>query len=84
MKNNKLPSAEIVGLNSGNEVLIFGPKFSTLTMVEGLMMFSFCAINFEAVSSDGCASDKRMQNKKRRSKVSFFKGSDLCRKIIQR
>jgi hypothetical protein len=84
MKKSKLPSAEIVGLSSGNDVLMLAPKFSTFTMVDGFIMFSFCAINFPVVSSEGCAWDKRLQNKKRRSKVSFFKGQDLRSKIIEK
>jgi hypothetical protein len=83
MKKSKLPSAEIVGLSSGNVVLMLAPKFSTFTMVEALIMFSFCAINFPVESSDGCARDKRLQNKKRRIKVSF-KGQDLWSKIIEK
>lgn len=55
MKNNRLPSAEMVGLNSGKLVLMFGPRFSTLTMVDGLMIFSFCETILIEVSSDGCA-----------------------------
>src|SRR5574337_76287 len=82
MKNNKLPSAEIVGLSSGKSVLIFAPKFSTLITVDGFMMFSFCATSFPEVSN-GCAFARRILKRKRRSKVSFFKGQDLRRKIIE-
>ena len=52
MKNNRSPSADIVGLNSASGVLISGPRFSSLMMVEEVMIFSFCGIRW-AVSTDG-------------------------------
>jgi len=41
MKNRRFPSADTVGLNSARGVLMFGPRFSVLTMVEAVMTFSF-------------------------------------------
>jgi len=41
IKNKRLPSADTVGRNSAKDVLIFGPKFSVLIIVEAVMIFSF-------------------------------------------
>ena len=55
MKNNKLPSADTVGRNSGSLVLMLGPRFSILITVSALITFSFCAINGPVVSLEGWA-----------------------------
>src|SRR5829696_1486198 len=53
MKKRWLPSAEIVGLSSGNSEFIFQPRFSILMMVPSLIIFSFWAISFSSVSFGG-------------------------------
>ena len=40
-KHVKFPSAETVGLSSGNAVLMLGPRFSARMIVEAIMTFSF-------------------------------------------
>ena len=77
MKKSKLPSAETVGLNSGNDVLILAPRFSTLTIVEAVMIFSFCATSFSEVSKEGCAFKMFIEKTRRINTVSLFKGQDL-------
>jgi hypothetical protein len=83
IKNKRLPSAEMVGLNSDRAVLMLAPKFSTLTIVVALIIFSFCETNFPTVSIDVCALDTKAKEERSRSKVSFFKGQDLAGKIIE-
>ena len=71
----------MVGLNSGKEVFMLAPKFSTLTIVEDVIIFSFCGINFSAVSALGCALAQKNQRIKSVNAVCFFKGSGCCGKI---
>ncbi len=76
MKNNKLPSAEIVGLNSGSSELMLMPKFSILIIVADVIIFSFCC--FKApVSLDGWAFEKCKEAERINKKNIFFMGLDF-------
>ena len=75
MKKSISPSAETVGLSSGKSELMLIPRFSTLIMVEEVMIFSFCCFR-APVSCKGCA--KELTNSRRaKGKMNFFKRSDL-------
>ncbi len=72
-RHNKLPSAEMVGLSSGNSEFILIPKFSILIIVDEVMMFSFCC--FKApVSLEGWALAKCVQADAIKKKAIFFMG----------
>ncbi len=53
IKNNRFPSADTVGLNSARGVLMFGPKFSILMIVDAVIIFSFWGIKSPVVSAEG-------------------------------
>lgn len=73
-----LPSAETVGLSSGCSVLIFGPRFSIFTMVDAVMMFSFCGFSSPRVSlNTSWAPATCMQKHVRKKKVVFFTTLDF-------
>ena len=77
MKNNRFPSAEIVGLNSGKSELILMPKFSILRIVAALMILSFWAFNTSEVSAESCAYEYSTQVDMRKNESNFFKTLDL-------
>ncbi len=74
MKNNKLPSAEMVGRNSARSELILNPKFSILIMVEAVIMFSFCAIKVAEVSLVNWPVADSMQTNRMKTQMAFFIG----------
>ena len=78
IKKSILPSAEIVGLNSGSCVLIFSPRFSILMIVSEVMIFSFCGFNAPNVSEEGWANTCWTQVINEAIIISFFKGVDLA------
>jgi hypothetical protein len=77
MKNNKLPSAEMVGLSSGSSELMLTPKFSILMIVLDLMMFSFCCFRAPTVSIKGWAIAQYVHADIIKEKNIFFMGLDL-------
>src|SRR5690348_2790821 len=79
MKKGRFPSAEIVGRSSARLVLMFGPRFSILMMVDALITFSFCAFSVPMVSIESWALDGCHAAKRKEYRNIFFKGSDFVR-----
>src|SRR5207249_11675749 len=82
IKNKRFPSADTVGLSSAKGVLIFGPKFSVLMIVDAVIMFSFCGIRLPEVSASGWAFENCPQTVKRKNRIGLFTTLDLPAKII--
>src|SRR5687767_5399853 len=85
MKNNKLPSAEMVGRNSGRSELILMPRFSILMMVLESITSSDFGFNFSPVSLliysseslEVCPLAELIDNTLRKKGNSVFKAKDL-------
>jgi len=76
IKNNRFPSADTVGRNSAKAVLILAPKFSTLMIVDAVIIFSFCGMRW-AVSIAGWEKENRKKGSNIKREMIFLTVLDL-------
>lgn len=77
IKKRRFPSAEMVGLSSGRSELMLTPRFSTLTMVDAVMMLAAWGTNATEESKDVCAETACTQAQLIKGIMFFFTAPDL-------